>query len=552
MLTHRYQKVTLRLFVLIAFCSTFVRIFFGVDFTDESQYVAQIVGPLKGGTLFITDRLFQQSGSILATPLAYLYIQLVGSTEGIVLFVRFLFFTASFATAFTLFKIFSKRISFDASLAIAALSLTYIPYNVQSVSYNTMAVLFSTLSLLLARQLADKENKSVRIFLAATVALGVFSYPPLCLGYLVLFLFYFKRKDLRKSLLITMAWAIGFITILMLPVMKIGVDEIQTNFDLAKLVSLLTLSDKVRISFYYLREIAPSWPFLATIAVVSAILFYLKKSIELIALPILAVFYIFFASIQSVDVGGAFIIYGIPLSLVFIALKRIQAHSAWQINIEIVVAVIIGLTAGITSSNGLLNSAMGLSIAMLFLFESYIAKNRKFPWAAWLSAVCVLCFAQWTFFYRESSIANLTYQVESGPYYGLFTIEAKRNLLAEVEADLSRLPAGTKSILSYDSFPAGYLFTDLKPQTFMYYMHPAPIGPALRPLLVRMFSTDSNLPDVVLEMNWVPVTEKSVFLTKDVNKNIFNDPFWNFIKDNKTYRTFLQKPNYSIYIKNAF
>lgn len=551
LLTRPYQKIALRLITLFAFCSTLARLFFGVEFTDESQYVAQIVGPLNGGDLFLTDRLFQQSGSILATPFAYLYTQLVGSTTGVVLFLRLLFFATSTVTAIVFAKALSKRISIDASVAISALSISYIPYNLPSVSYNSMAVLLTTLSLALTRIFVETKSRIVGIWLAVATSLGIYSYPPLCIGYLVLFLFYFRDRTLRRPLLFSAAWAAGILTILLIPVVRIGLEELEKNLAIAKLVSLLTFADKVQISIHYLSEIAPSWPFICAVVIVGITLFIIRKPFELVALPIFAVFYIYFATFNVVDVGASFLIFGVLISLCFSIAKKIRSRDPWSININIAVAIIVGLIVGTTSSNGMLNSAMGFSIALLFLFESYILKHSKFPWASWISAVAVLCFAQWTFFYRESSLPLLTHMVESGPYAGLFTSNAKKNFLVDVESDLNSLPKNAKSILSYDSFPAGYLFTNLKPQTFMYYMHPAAMAPLLRPLLVQMFSLDSNLPDVVLEMIAVPVTDDSAFLIKDMNQNIYKDPFWNFIKDKKEYRVFIQRQHYTLYIKNS-
>lgn len=549
-LSERYQKIILRLIALVVLSSTFARLFFGVEFTDESQYVAQIVGPLIGGEAFLTDRLFQQSGSLLATPFAFIYLQLVGSTTGIVLFLRLLFFATSTLTALVLFKTLSKRISSEAALAIGSLSVAYIPFIIPNVSYNTMAVLLTTMSLALARLLVENKRKLIACCLAATVALGIFSYPPLFIAYLLLFLFYFRNKVVRPLLWYAAGWSLLFMAALAWPVFRIGLTELKQNLSIAQSVSLLTFTDKIKISINYLNLLAPSWVFAGATLLVCITLSLFKKSYELAALPILSVFYIFVADHSTVDMNPGFVIYGTILVLIFTTIHKIQNHEKPIVNIEVSVALVAGIIMGTTSGNGMLNAALGFSIALLFIFESFIVKNLRFPWLAWISAVSIFCCAQWTFFYREGQLATLNHQVESGPYFGLLTSQTKGDFLLQIEADLNSLPKNANSILSYDSFPAGYLFKTIRPLTFMYYMHPASMTPSIRPFLTQMFSMDSNLPDVVLEMTAVPVTENSVFFIKDPNKNIYNDPFWNFIKNNRNYRQFIQRQHYTIYVKN--
>src|SRR5436190_14820321 len=96
--------------LLIAAAFALYRCFFGIDFTDEAQYVAQGYSPLVGGIPFVSDMLLQQTVSLLLSPLLWLFIKVSGSTDGMVLFFRILWWAAAGSTAIVIYRRFNRRL----------------------------------------------------------------------------------------------------------------------------------------------------------------------------------------------------------------------------------------------------------------------------------------------------------------------------------------------------------------------------------------------------------------------------------------------------------
>jgi hypothetical protein len=537
----------------LAVLSVFVRMFFGFDLTDESQYIAQAFGPVLGGELFVTDRLFQQSGSLWATPFLWLYLTLTGTTTGLVLFFRFLYLAFGFLTSYVLFKALRKNLNIENAAALSVLPILYMPFCIPGVSYNTMGVLLTIMSFALWRLFKASKKPSTGGFLALTLAMGVFSYPPLGLAYLIFFVFELRdRSFLKKNKKNIMRIALGSLAILGLfaiSVFSIGMAELEKNFAIAKAVSLLTAEAKWALSINYLKLFFPSYIYWLLIPVLAGVYYYRGLKFEFAALPVLAVFYIFLAPEVSIDVNFGFLIYALTVTFILKAVQKKLFKEKWKLHSEIAASIFAGLLMGFTSGNGIINAALGFSVAFLFMFESAAIRNKKFPAMAWVCLVVIYCYSPWAFFYREGRLPELTYRMDSGPFYGIYTNSFKHGFLTGLESDLKSVPAEAKSVFIYDSLPAGYLITSLEPITFMYYMHPMNLTPSLRGELLSVFRDQGVRPDVIVETLMVPVSAASGFITSSLEENIYQDPFFKFFRNHPEYRVFRQRYNYIIYVR---
>ncbi|WP_413289268.1 hypothetical protein [Bdellovibrio sp. HCB337] len=535
--------------VLIALLSTFFRLFFGVDFTDESQYLAQALGPLIGGKAFVTDRLFQQSGSLWATPFFWLYLKIVGSTTGIALFFRFIYFGFSLTTGFALFRALRKNLEFGNALALSVLPVLYIPFSMPAVSYNTMAVLMTVLSLSLLRLLKTKRSFGMACLLSITIAMAIYSYPITGFGFVILFLLEWKNKDLRLWMGRVFVGTTIALLVFAIPIFAIGLEEIQKNFEVARSISLLNLQNKIDVSKAYLGILAPHWLVLVSAGLTAIFSAWKRKSFEYALLPFLVIYYVIAGPKLALDSSFGFLIYACAFIFAAYLVKRIWRGEKLVFSNEVLVGCAMATIMAVTSTNGVLNAALGFSIALIFILESATIQQRRLPWIAWLSVVLIYCFAPWAFFYRDGRLPELTQQVSSGPFYGIYTNVAKAAYVKEVEEDFKSLPSTAQSIFVYDSFAAGYLFTTLRPMTFMYYMHPTYVSPGLRAELNAVFATEKAKPDIVFETFAIPTDSKNWIFLKDPQKNVYEDSFWNFFKNSPQYRPFIQKPLYTIYVR---
>jgi hypothetical protein len=79
-------------FSAVMLLGLYLRIYFGVDVTDEAQYLSQVYILTGGSDLFEHDLFFQQIASVLFAPFIFPFVKIQGNTDSIILFARHLFF----------------------------------------------------------------------------------------------------------------------------------------------------------------------------------------------------------------------------------------------------------------------------------------------------------------------------------------------------------------------------------------------------------------------------------------------------------------------------
>jgi hypothetical protein len=123
------------LVLLIAF-----RITRGVDLSDESYYAIFIDDWLKGGIAASASLSVHQTAALLVYPAALLYTKIVGSSDGMFLFLRVIFLVGAttsscFWIAFLL-RLGYRSLAWANGLAV----LAFIPFGLPAPSYNTIAL----------------------------------------------------------------------------------------------------------------------------------------------------------------------------------------------------------------------------------------------------------------------------------------------------------------------------------------------------------------------------------------------------------------------------
>ena len=135
------SSVAIILTVLILLGAVGIRIFFGVDFTDESLYVALPYRFILGDKPFADELSTTQTAGIIIKPALQLFCQIMGSSDGIVLFTRGLHYLLSVIVAALTYFIIRPYLKTSEALLTSLLPVMFIPFNIQSLSYNTLASL---------------------------------------------------------------------------------------------------------------------------------------------------------------------------------------------------------------------------------------------------------------------------------------------------------------------------------------------------------------------------------------------------------------------------
>jgi len=160
-----------------------VRLTRGVDFSDESYYALYIDDWLKGSIATSTLLSIQQTAALIVYPASLLYTLLTGSSDGLFLFLRFLFLIGAAASA-SFWIIFLQRLGHRwMAWGGGILVLAFVPFGLPAPSYNTIGQQALTIALASFGCAALVEHRRQQFcwlaISACAWAVTTVAYPPL-------------------------------------------------------------------------------------------------------------------------------------------------------------------------------------------------------------------------------------------------------------------------------------------------------------------------------------------------------------------------------------
>lgn len=468
------------------------RCFFGVDFTDESQYLAQGIAPLIGGQAFKTDLFLQQVTSLLLLPFLGLYAWLIGPTTGTALFFRLLWWCGACATSGIVYCRLKPRLGRWPAALVASLIIAFVPFNIPSPSYNSIGLLFLTLGLVAFEVLF--RGQMVWLFLAAIC------YPPFGLAGAVVLgaalinpkLRLKALKELKKYLWLALCLGVGVL---------IYRERFQHSYFFTSQFGTFLSAEKLALLRAQLGQIfSPShWH-------------QLYPSTHYIVLGISAIGLIVYSRLKLL----------FPQSLL---------AAGW----------LCGIIAALGSSNGLINFAIGaMPFFLMTLTGLWLSFSSRIMRSILISGLVItnLAFIDFAFrtLYRESPIGELKVQIEAGPFKGLFTTPERADFLREIQADLASMAAQDPlaTVFFFYNFPAGYLMSELTPQTHVLNLLPREYSLELRNILIP--SSAQERPDWVVKIQNYPGGFSGL-----------EDAALNAAFTGENYLLYLDRPSHSIY-----
>lgn len=511
----RLARVSVVATVLAVIGLTVWRLFYGVDFTDESFYVVLPYRLVLGSRPFVDETsVTQQTAAILLYPFVRVYRAVAGVT-GIVLFVRCLQFAFSLAVAAAVVAGLRGVVELRRAVLVSLAAIAFVPFDIHSLSYNTLGGGLFTAGCLLGFRSVLVPSRAAGRLAGLCHGLAAFAYPPLLVAVAAAWVARVvvspargRRRAVATGLPALVLPVAGMVALVAAAGLHVVVADYRRSSQflgqgggVGKLTAIATHEWKT-LPFWYL--LLPALALLATMwRRYPSVASWLVLALPVLVLPPKLTFYS--ASLEYVAHYG-----WLALPLVGLVRRHVGARELFAV--VWLPALLAGLTTAYSSANGGTNFGVGFfpatvvtSIFLLWALERPLHRRFRVPAATPLVAVAAfLALFEAIPVYRDGAVSTLSARVENGPYAGLLTSRRKLAFLDQLGHDLA-WAGPTCRIVFFNDFPAGYLLTSTRPDTNAAWIETvAPNHVASYQRILLAYYRRRTFPDVVVEMRRIP------------------------------------------------
>jgi hypothetical protein len=495
---------------------TFARLRYGVDVQDEPMHLASAQRFADGAQPFVDELMASpQNAALLLAPAVGLYERAAGR-DGLVLFSRRLYLLFTLAAAAALAWGLRTFVAAPEAVAIAAAAVAFVPFSLPDFHQNTLAcTLFSVGCVLGISSVYGGRARARALVSGLAHGLAVFVYPFFLVGALAFAVALWRLRGGRPlapyvaaaavpagALAAVVLWAgLGNVA----GALEYGTDYLGQGGGPGKL-------------FETARYRWGAYPQKALVAVAVAALValhfrrhpsarYLALAVPLLAFAPAALD----ANVGSVDyVANA----GLLGAAVVLPLWREDERARTLFLGVWLPAAVAGLVVSWASSNDGQNFGIGffpgLLVTAALLVRGVAGRRLRARLAGLASTVALLAVLvgfQYGSVYRDEGVLELDATVRSGPFDGIVTTRAKRDLVLGLERDLRRAGGDDATILVYDELPLGYVLSESVPLTNTAWTLHLPDSPAYRARLLEYYERKDELPDVVVRVRRISLLE---------------------------------------------
>ena len=525
------------------------RMYFSYAFFDEAYYLAIPYSFTLGVRPFFDEPSIYQLAAFFTQPFIELYVAITGSSAGLVLFGRHLYFASSILCVMALRHFWKPLIGSGPASALTAVVVAYVPFCIFGLSYNTMTYfgLLAGLSFLGSACMPGQRARDLSI---ATLILTIvsFIYPPIFLAagpaLAVGATWIFKtceRDEGTRALLRALMTGGAFTAIAVAGLLWLGFPNAfdgMIEFSTAQgaqgggAMKWKSLQYETAYQAWLLVLIALS------ITGISLTLSQPKNfAVSVFAAlsmgPALAFATTYYRLAREPFTTVPFVLSILGLSAP-VALALARKHLTKDQRVALALCAGTSIAAGLcivwSTANGLRNGALGLTpaalvtIGCLFITlrgqtetgattSATASFQRHAHIPAMLFVFSLLCFQLhqiWTHAYRDNAPSQTNSWTKTGPWTGIRTNAHKTRFLELLAHDLEVVRENAQTILFYDYFPAGYLVTDLTPRAPGLWLFPLERKwqgtIALRNVYEKRLRDYDALPDIVVRVKCLPTS----------------------------------------------
>jgi hypothetical protein len=517
----------------------YVRLYFGVDMTDESQYVAQAYAPAIGGGAFQADLLIQQTPSLLIAPLVEAYRHFFGS-EGLVLVLRHLYFLLTLLTSRLVYLFLKKQFNATQALLCSTLLVSFIPFCIPSWSYNNLTYLGLPASLILLLS-PPSETRWSALAAGLFSAIVCFAYPPIVVVYIAIVTWIYFSKTGAPPISRGRFWTYFFSLLIgglasIAYILSFGLERLHRVFELSSSFGELGGFDKMQWmlgQFWHGLSRGAFLPFFLLIfwARRTRLRPWLDQHSEDLLFALLGL--CAFARMSKYHLLN-YVLFG-SLSLLVLYKYRVLNGRPFRSKNQFVFLSAGFFAAAIlsySSGNGLVNAGIGLILPLQILLLECLKPmpERKANWALAILAV-FFCFKTFDFVYGDAPVTQLNSKIDSGPFKSMYTTAENKAFLSDAESELKRLAQTHRSLFAAH-FTSAYLVTDIKPVTGLLFAHEEAFSQNQLKLIFYQSLELGTWPDFVI--------------SKTTKNSELNNQFTGFFLKSGRYQDPEEHPGYTI------
>ncbi|MDH4079751.1 MAG: hypothetical protein OEU68_08050 [Nitrospira sp.] len=546
------------------------RLHYGIDFTDESFYVALAYRFAMGDQPFVDEYNLAQISGVLLVPFVSAFLLVNGGQpDGLVLFVRYLHLGFSVLVATIIFLALRRCLPWQFSLLCALMAVVFTPLGLHSISYITLGSGFFTVGCFLALW-SVRNPQDGRLPLMAGVAhgLAVISYPTLIIPSVF-------------SVVITTMWCpdkvrvrhafcfyIGGLLVGVVPcvmLLRAGYQNVETA--MAYVLSIGAQGGGIEKFVNGTWTIWDNFPHKSAVVLGFIGILVLRRKdtvwanhllfMSVLIIPIGLITTASLWTLNALPVETLYLVINIGLMapvLVCLLWNRTAARDLFRL--AWIPSFIAGLVVCWSSGNGARMAAIGMlpaAIVSLALLASSLSwrnagaleRPPQDATRGGLVIVLVLCVFlanQFVGLYRDEPIGDLDTKIRSGPYKGIFTTKTRDKFLRELSSDIGAIAKKSDKILFFDDFPAGYLMSTLRPATPTVWLNPSSAYPTVdRTINEKYYARSGIQPDLVVRLKRIPRPDDPGLRYPE------DDPVVRYVR--ARYKKCLERADYEIYVK---
>lgn len=453
------------------------RVFMGIDFTDEMQHYGELASLVETGNLFQVDLFLQQAMYIFLYPVFRLYYLVAGGWDHLVIVGRIFMLLAYGVAAWLAYHRLATGSARYPGWVAASLVLAWLPFNILSPYYNALAGLL--ISLIVFVWSAETRSKTYLVVSTLAVSMLCVTYPTLGLavGALLVSDELFARRFRLAVWMVMLLVGFGSLWLAILWSMTESVADIRDAVAFSKAFGVgYTFSSPKHMLV------------LSVIVVVGLIFSYLgTKQVSAnralnarIALP-LGLLLSWWLALRD----GWFLVVLLYLGVLFLLrYMPVDVPEKRQIARLGVFGLLIGAVGALTSSNGVINMAIGAGAALPYLAGLLLKgcatdscdrnKAGTLRPVHFVVFVGVLLVANNVLHpYRDEPVWRLGHSMDGVPAFrGIIGSEEKRVAIELIQGLASaRAPLEGKTLLVVGPQPWVYFALGAIPKTPMLFMH---------------------------------------------------------------------------------